>query len=111
MTPPRSKHFTGRSQELMAIHDQLGSPTSSNNDQLKACIIHGLGGVGKTELAIEYSWLYGNNYDLICWVCATGCTKSEEDFHKLGHRIHKIFNCEPDSVEAIRSCLEVEGTF
>ena len=32
--------------------------------------LQGLGGVGKTAVAIEYAWLYGSEYDLVCWIRA-----------------------------------------
>jgi tetratricopeptide (TPR) repeat protein len=77
--------FVGRRQELGLLHvmlhpelivstgDRLGraelSPTGSAGD-LHAVVIHGLGGIGKTELANQYSWAHYDEYDLIWWVQA-----------------------------------------
>ena len=30
--------------------------------------LHGLGGVGKTQIAIEFIYRFAADYDLICWV-------------------------------------------
>jgi len=33
-------------------------------------VIYGLGGVGKTQLAIEYSYQHRNDFDIIHWLRA-----------------------------------------
>jgi hypothetical protein len=70
--PPRNKNFTGRADIL----EQLGHRTAESKpavllskDSLPRAL-QGLGGVGKTAVAIEYAYRYGADYDLVCWIRA-----------------------------------------
>jgi hypothetical protein len=66
--PPRNRHFTGRGDLLQALRDRLAATSSGAVVQAEA--IHGLGGIGKTQLAIEYAHRYAADYDLIWWITA-----------------------------------------
>ncbi|MDQ3274477.1 MAG: FxSxx-COOH system tetratricopeptide repeat protein, partial [Actinomycetota bacterium] len=63
--PNRSPHFTGRATELDTIHASLGAGTA-----MTVQAVHGLGGVGKTQLVIEYAHRHATDYDLVWWVNA-----------------------------------------
>ncbi|WP_293121325.1 NB-ARC domain-containing protein [Moorena sp. SIO4G3] len=50
-------HFVGRQDKLEQLHREL-----QNTDKLAICAIAGMGGVGKTELALQYALKYQENY-------------------------------------------------
>ena len=63
--PPRNPNFTGRGREL----DDLASGLAAGSTMtVKA--VHGLGGVGKTQLAIEYAHLRAADYEVV-WQVAS----------------------------------------
>jgi hypothetical protein len=66
--PPRNPHFTGRDDLLAALRTQLAEAKAGAVVQAGA--VHGLGGVGKTQLAVEYAHRYAADYDLVWWVRA-----------------------------------------
>jgi tetratricopeptide (TPR) repeat protein len=66
--PPRNPHFTGRHELLHALRQQLAD--TSAGVVVQASAIHGLGGVGKTQLAIEYAHRYAADYELVWWLRA-----------------------------------------
>ncbi len=68
--PGRLATFTGRRQIL----DRITSTFASNVSGLAAVALHGLGAVGKTQLAIEYAWQCAANYKLVWWVSAEQAT-------------------------------------
>jgi hypothetical protein len=58
---PRSDIFVGREEEMGKLRDAL--------NQSRIAIISGMGGIGKTQLAVEYSYQYKENYpDGVFWV-------------------------------------------
>jgi len=66
--PPRNPHFIGRGDQLAALRRSLTE--SSVGAVVQAGAVHGLGGVGKTQLAIEYAHRYASDYDLVWWIPA-----------------------------------------
>jgi tetratricopeptide (TPR) repeat protein len=66
--PAQNPHFTGRNDLLQALRAHLAKNTTGAVVQAGA--VHGLGGVGKTQLAVEYAHRYAADYDLVWWIRA-----------------------------------------
>ncbi|HVQ93766.1 MAG TPA: FxSxx-COOH system tetratricopeptide repeat protein [Mycobacteriales bacterium] len=64
--PTRTAAFTGRDGTLERLHAGLAAGTTVVLQRA----LFGLGGVGKTQLAIEYAHRYAADYDLVWWVPA-----------------------------------------
>ena len=64
--PNKNKNFTGRRAILKEIRKNFKKNKLITNTQA----IHALGGVGKTQVALEYAYRYKNKYDCIWWVNA-----------------------------------------
>ncbi|MGR6919747.1 FxSxx-COOH system tetratricopeptide repeat protein [[Actinomadura] parvosata] len=65
--PARNRIFTGREALLQQIQRSVRD--------VAAVVplpqaLHGLGGVGKTQLATEYAWRHRMDYDLVWWITA-----------------------------------------
>lgn len=70
--PPRNKNFTGRVDVLERLRRRTASKITAvlpSEDSLPQAL-QGLGGVGKTAVAIEYAYRYRGDYDLVCWIRA-----------------------------------------
>jgi tetratricopeptide (TPR) repeat protein len=65
--PTRNAVFTGRAEVLEQLHDRL---VGTSMAVVAPMALHGLGGVGKTQVALEYAHRYMADYDLIWWINA-----------------------------------------
>jgi Domain of unknown function (DUF4062)/Tetratricopeptide repeat/NB-ARC domain len=65
--PNRNAGFTGRDAILERLHDEL---VGDGTAVVLARALYGLGGVGKTQVALEYAHRFMADYDLIWWIPA-----------------------------------------
>ena len=87
--PPRNPGFTGREEDLTAIR---GGLLASERKLVR--VLHGIGGVGKTQLAVEYVHRFADSYDLAWWINADQAGLISSQFAELAEAL----SCtEPDS--------------
>lgn len=63
---PKTERFVGRENELVLIEKRLMPGERSN--RRKICVIDGVGGMGKTQLAIEYARRHNSDYTAFFWL-------------------------------------------
>jgi DNA-binding SARP family transcriptional activator len=81
--PMRNPHFTGRTGML----DQLRQRLRSGEGTLVVQALYGLGGVGKTQLAIEYAHRFAGDYDLVWWIDAEQPVFIASQLAQLGDKL------------------------
>ncbi|KUJ68393.1 ATP/GTP-binding protein [Streptomyces albus subsp. albus] len=65
--PTRNNNFTGRQALLDALHERLRSEGTA---AVLPEALHGLGGVGKSQIALEYVHQHAADYDVVWWIAA-----------------------------------------
>jgi tetratricopeptide (TPR) repeat protein len=65
--PPLGGLLKGRSEEFQGLAQTFAEDGPSG---LQALVLHGLGGIGKTRLAIDYAWRFGRHYRAALFVLA-----------------------------------------
>lgn len=85
----RNPDFTGREDKLELLASALNAPGSATVVQATATVqaIHGLGGVGKTQLAVEYTYRHAQDYDIVWWLRAEDAATLAADYAALGHEL------------------------
>jgi hypothetical protein len=85
--PPRNKHFTGRADLLDEIRRLLRHRTQA---AVLPQTLFGLGGVGKTQLAVEYIYRNQGDYELIWWIPADDDRLIRRSFASLAKRLRLL---------------------
>jgi tetratricopeptide (TPR) repeat protein/transcriptional regulator with XRE-family HTH domain len=68
----RNPFFTGRDQLIQTIRERFVSSGTSSFPHIQA--LCGLGGIGKTQIVIEYAHRYRDSYQFVLWVKAARST-------------------------------------
>lgn len=101
--PPRNPNFTGRTQLLEELHRQL---SAERETAVLPESLHGMGGVGKSQVAIEYIHRNRSGYDLIWWIPAEHTSQIRSALTELAQRLNLDVSGEAiTAVPAVREAL------
>src|SRR3954449_11620454 len=81
--PPRNPRFTGRDGMLAELRQRLGAGEGT----LVVQALYGLGGVGKTQLALEYAHRFAADYELVWWIDAEQPVLIPDQLARLSTRL------------------------
>ncbi len=98
--PPRNANFTGRGELLAQLAWNLGAGATA----VLPAALHGLGGIGKTQMAVEYVYRNQRYYDIIWWIQATRPTQIRKSLTELAQRLSLIGSGE--AITAVPAILE-----
>ena len=106
--PARNAGFTGRDTLLVTLRQSLLS-----GDRAVVQALRGMGGVGKTQLAIEYAHKFAGDYDIVWWISAEQAGLILEQFAALATPLQCV---EPDApapvaAQAAMAALRARGSW
>lgn len=108
----RNPFFTGREETLVYLHTMLTKNKTAALTQAQA--ISGLGGIGKTQIALEYAYRYRESYDTCLWVTAPSRDTLIADFIALAGLLHLPERDEQDQdivIGAVKRWLATYGNW
>ncbi|MFD8378577.1 FxSxx-COOH system tetratricopeptide repeat protein [Streptomyces sp. NPDC059679] len=103
--PPRNNNFTGRQALLDTLHERLSSEGTA---AVLPEALHGLGGVGKSQIALEYVHQHASDYDAVWWIPAERPEQIRQALVQLADRLGLQVGLEsnvavPSVLEALRT--------
>jgi hypothetical protein len=125
VTMIRNFTFVGRDQELRDIRealstDQTAKEYTANNANLSlskygqgiaCCILQGLGGIGKTQTALEFTYTYRENYDAIFWISAEMDSSMASEYASIARMLGLMANIQGDEGENHGRAIERTKTW
>ena len=97
----RNPFFTGREDTLAHLHTALKSSKTVSLTQAQA--ISGLGGIGKTQIAIEYAYRYRAAYKAILCINASTLDTLRNDYKTLATTLHLVERDDPEQDIVVRA--------
>lgn len=85
---PVVSRFVARDAEMNQLRQEL-LPASTNEVRRKIFVLHGLGGIGKSQLAVEFARKYQASYDAIFWIDGSTKEKVRRSIANLACRLPK----------------------
>jgi anion-transporting ArsA/GET3 family ATPase len=97
------EQFHGRLDILEKIQNGL----RHENGALKVSVLWGMGGVGKTKIALQYVNKSRQDFDAIFWISADNSIKLTQDFLEASKKLHLSPNVE-DAQDAVAATSKVK---
>lgn len=87
--PKRNTNFAGRNDflEKLALHLQLPNNIESSINSSTIIVCHGLGGIGKTQIVIEYAYRKTAQFALVRWIPAENIELIQAAFLELANEL------------------------
>ncbi|MFI1782131.1 FxSxx-COOH system tetratricopeptide repeat protein [Streptomyces rubiginosohelvolus] len=78
----RNPDFAGRETVIVQLRESL-----LNGQQAVVQALHGMGGIGKTQIALEYAHRFSGQYDLVWWIDAEQSDQIPVHYTELADRL------------------------
>ncbi|MFE4409856.1 FxSxx-COOH system tetratricopeptide repeat protein [Streptomyces sp. NPDC056821] len=103
--PQRNRNFTGRETLLERLQERLQERQSNGVTAVLPEALHGMGGVGKSQIAIEYVYQRSRDYRLIWWIPSEQENQIVQSLIELGEQMGLQVGSEMSAVPAVLDAL------
>lgn len=104
--PQRNSRFTGREEDLRRLRGHLRERSAVVLSGAQPVALQGMGGIGKTQLAIEYAYRFRTAYDVVWWINADPVGEIETSLIDLGSQLGiPLESSGPDNARTVLQAL------
>ncbi len=107
---PPNPNFQGREDILDQLDGYIRRPENGKSEQKmpNSCVVHGMGGVGKTQVALTYLYQHEEHFEYIFWVNSGTGPKIIETFHDFAQVLmpDQVSKNQASSVDLMRGWLK-----
>jgi MinD-like ATPase involved in chromosome partitioning or flagellar assembly/tetratricopeptide (TPR) repeat protein len=108
--PARNARFTGREADLRNLRRQLRIDRSARPlSGTLPVALHGMAGIGKTQIAMEYAYRFRSAYDVVAWIDADASSDVDTALYELGKRLMPLPESVPEGVRLVLQALARGG--
>ncbi len=104
---PHNPFFLGRDELLSLIYNQLQTSQTAALAQPQA--ISGMGGIGKTQVAIEYAYRYFRDYQIVLWALAESVDALSSSYMQIAAKLNLLEKDAQEQeivIEAVKTWLQ-----
>ena len=94
--------FVGRTEEI----SRLRSEFQGDGSQRRVVLLHGMGGIGKTQLVVKFAKDYRNEYSAIFWLKGNNEESLKQSYTNIARRVQDAY----PSFEPIRDAIQTNET-
>ena len=96
------KQFFDREAELAEMHEEL---SAASKQKLRCVLLHGLGGMGKSRLAMEYIERHRNGFGAVIWIPAGSEVKVQQTLAEVARQLELVAANDSDALQAQRKVV------
>ncbi|MFI8088768.1 FxSxx-COOH system tetratricopeptide repeat protein [Streptomyces sp. NPDC086080] len=101
--PQRNRNFTGRDAILAGLRQRLADGTTAVLPEA----LHGMGGVGKSQIAIEYVYRSSRDYQLVWWIPSEQTNLIVQSLIELGEQMGLRAGADRGAVPTVLEALRI----
>ena len=108
----RNPHFTGRDELLDQLHQQLIAVEQNDTAKIRGAAltqpqaVKGLGGIGKTQIAVEYAYRHCQEYQVVLWVRADTHEALTSDYVEIAKLLNLPQKDDQDQTLVVQAVLQ-----
>lgn len=107
---PENNTYCGQEEVLIRIHECLRPSAPGTQDKLMFFVLCGLGGSGKSQVALQYAYRYRDSFEACFWITCDTNVKITQGFVEIARKLRLDVHGHSQAHHVVRDWLCENGT-